>query len=185
MEFNHESTMLASRSDATPSTLWIWSLISRSPIAILIHHAAIRSIHWHPTTGDLLMIHCALDYPVVFVWKSTWDAPKILNLHLDTIGGRIEACWVYTEPHEHSRLLVSNSDNYCLASMNDSGELVPFPTLEEPVDQGPDDRFDESLIDFSAVKLSYSNTNGHLGQWNIADEVDDTFQHKHPVKLPV
>ena len=97
----------------------------------------------------------------------------------------MEACWLYTEAHEHSRLLVSNSTNYCLASMNNLGELLPFSTVEEPVDQEPDDRFDESLIDFSAVKLSYSDTNGHLGQWNIANEVEDTFQHKHPMKLPV
>ena len=121
---------------------------------------------------------------MVHVWKSTWDTPKILELHLDAIGGRMEACWLYTEAHEHSRLLVSNSNNYCSASMNDSGELLPAPMIEEPLDQGPDDRFDESLIDFSAVKLSYSDTNGHLGQWNISNEVEDTFEHKHPMKLP-
>lgn len=97
----------------------------------------------------------------------------------------MEACWLYTEAHEHSRLLVSNSNNYCSASMNDAGELLAIPMMEEPVDGGPDDRFDESLIDFSAVKLSYSDTNGHLGQWHIANEVEDTFQHKHPIKLPV
>ena len=184
MEFNRKGTLLATRSDSTPSTLWIWSLTSQSPIAILIHHAAIRSIHWHPRVDDLLLIHCALDHPIVHIWKSTWDTPKVLNLHLNTIGGRLKACWLLTETHELSRLMVGNAHNYCTASMNTDGGLLPTTvTLEATIDQGPDDRFDESLIDFSPVKLPQADLNGYPGRCSLSDEVDDTFQYKHPAKL--
>ena len=98
----------------------------------------------------------------------------------------MEACWLYTKACEHSRLLLGNASNYSTASMNADGEsLLPSGNEEEAVDQGPDDRFDQSLIDFSPVKLPYDDSNGYSDQWGLSDDVDDTFQYKHPAKLAV
>lgn len=176
MEFNRQGTLLATRSDTTPSTLWVWSLISQNLVAILIHHAAIRSIQWHPTIDDMLLIHCALDFPIVHIWKSNWNTPKVLSLHLDTVGGRIEACWLFTEASEHARLMIGNASNYSTASMRADGELLAPTNPVEAVDQGPDNRFDQSLIDFSPVKSPHEDSNGYSDQWGVSDDVDDTFQ---------
>ena len=118
MEFNIDGTLLAARSDSTPSTLWIWSVKSKAPVAVLVHHAAIRTIHWHPTITDLILIHCALDSPIAHLWSSTWETPKILDVTLDKNGGRMEASWLFTEAHEHCRLLIGNAQNYTVVSVN-------------------------------------------------------------------
>lgn len=182
--FNTDGALLASRSDSTPSTLWICSTTSQKPVAVLIHHAAIRSVHWHPTTADMLLIHCALDNPVVYLWKSSWDMPVIRELRLDTIGGRMEASWLFRETHELSALMIGNASNYTTARISADGELLAPSNVQQPDDQGPDDRFDGSLIDLSPIKLpqddasfeDYEHSNANTG------ELDDTFHFRHLAK---
>ena len=180
MEFNTDGTLLASRSDSTPSTLWIWSMTSQTPIAVLIHHAAIRSVHWHPTTADMLLIHCALDNPVVHLWKCAWEMPVICEMHLETVGGRMEASWLFSENHEQSALMIGNASNYTTARISAHGELLPPLNVQQPGDQGPDERFDGSLVDLSPIKLpqnktsfeNYEDTNANTG------DLDDTFRYR-------
>ena len=180
MCFNTDGTLLASRSDSTPSTLWIWSIASQAPIAVLIHHAAIRNVHWHPTIAGMLLIHCALDNPVVHLWKSTWEMPVIREIQLDTISGRIDANWLFSETHEQSVLMMGNASNYTTARISADGELLPPSNVQQPGDQGPDERFDGSLIDLSPIKLpqndanfeNYDDSNANTG------DLDDTFQYR-------
>ena len=184
MDFNIDGTLLASRSDSTPSTLWIWSMTSQTPIAVLIHHAAIRSIHWHPTTADLLLIHCALENPVVHLWKSTWEMPVIREIYLDTIGGRMDTSWLFSKAHEQFAVMIGNASNYTTARISADGELMPRSIMQQPVDQGPDARFDGSLLDLSPIKSprndasfeDYENSNVDTGN------LDDTFQYRHLAK---
>ena len=184
MDFNTDGTLLASRSDSTPSTLWIWSLTSQTPIVVLIHHAAIRSVHWHPTIADMLLIHCALDNAVVYLWKSTWEMPVIREMQLDTIGGRMDTSWLFSKAHEQSALMIGNASNYTTAQISADGELLPSSNMQQPDEQGPDERFDGSLIDLSPTKFpqndasfeDYEDSNANTG------DLDDTFHYRHLAK---
>ena len=184
MDFNTDGTLLATRSDSTPSTLWIWSMTSQTPIAVLIHHAAVRSAHWHPTTADLLLIHCALDNPVVHLWKSTWEMPVIREIYLDTIGGRMDTSWLFSKADEQFVVMIGNASNYTTARISADGALLPRSIVQQAVDEGPDDRFDGSLIDLSSIKsprndasfVDYETSNFNTGN------VDDTFQYRHLAK---
>lgn len=117
--------------------------------------------------------------------------PVIQNLHLDIIARRIEACWLNTKPGEQPAIMIGNASNYTTARVTMDGELCAPAAPQQPVDQGPDDRFDGSNIDFSPVKLphsdqsfeAYEGPNGHTGQWNDTNELEDTFYYRHPVKL--
>lgn len=193
MEFNTHGTLLATRSDSTPSTLWIWSMSSPIPIAVLIHHAAIRSVHWHPTVSDLLLVHCALKNPIIYLWKSTWETPNILNLHLDKIGGKMEACWLFSDTHEQSSFMIGNASNYTVAQLDLNGHLLPSQNLQQASERGVDDRFDGSLVELSPFKSPHSNptfgseedVHGQSSQWGMTDDLDDTFQHRRQTKVTV
>ena len=177
VRFSIDGTLLAARSDSTPSTLWLWSMQSRSPIAALIHHTVIRNIHWHPTIEDLVLVHCALDCPVIYLWKASWERPKILSPHLHKAGGRMEASWIFTPANDPPQFAIGNAQNYITASIDPAGELLIPQEPEELFGHGPDDRFDESLIDFSAIKIPHNDlTDGSNG-------LEDTFRFKHPPKL--
>ena len=94
LAFNLDGTSLASRSDSNPSTVWIWNLRSLTLMTVLIHHHPVKSLQWHPTQPDLLLIHCSTDDPVIHLIGSDWPAPHILKIPLDKPGGKTEATWL-------------------------------------------------------------------------------------------
>ena len=94
LAFNLDGTSLASRSDSNPSTVWIWNLHSLTLMTALIHHHLVKSLQWHPTQPDLLLIHCSTEDPVIHLIGSDWLAPHILKIPLDKPGGKTEAAWI-------------------------------------------------------------------------------------------
>ena len=192
IKFNADGTLLATRSDSMPSTVWIWSRDSRSAVACMIHHSPIRSVNWHPTSNDMLLLHCAIDEPIVHLWNASWSSPQILDIRLEKTCGRIEACWIFTAVHESSRLMIGNANNYTTVSLNADGEVLPATTTEETINLGADDRFDEgNSMDLSPIKLSHDCATINLsaespessGRWGGSGDLDDTFQFKRLSKL--
>ena len=192
LEFNANGTMFAARSDSTPSTVWIWSTKSPSAVACLIHHSPIRSIHWHHSVSDLVLLHCAIDDPVIHLWKPSWDVPRALSLELASSGGRKEATWLCTDKRNYLRLMLGDAQTYTLAELGEDGELLQPCKLSMPIESSPDSRFDEgNSLDLSPVKLACEGAKinvptespGDPGQWSgMSEELDDTFHYRHPAK---
>ena len=96
----------------------------------------------------------------------------------------MEASWLFRETHELSALMIGNASNYTTARISADGELLAPSNVQQPDDQGPDDRFDGSLIDLSPIKLpqddasfeDYEHSNANTG------ELDDTFHFRHLAK---
>ena len=140
----------------------------------------------------MLLLKCGVDKPVVHIWNTSWRSPRILELRLDKIGGRIDACWVFSREREHPKLMVGNPHNYTVISLTVDGEILPAVTAEEIANSGPDDRFDEgNSMDLSPIKLAQAGTTMNfpvecsrdLGQCGGTDDLDDTFQYRRPSKL--
>lgn len=103
--FNPDGTLIATRNDNMPSTVWIWSLKLLRPYAVLVQLNPIRTISWHPTVPDLLMIQCASDSTdptsskqpgVVYLWSATWRQPRAVVVPMDRTTGSSWAKWVLT-----------------------------------------------------------------------------------------
>lgn len=190
--------MLATRSDTWPTTIWIWSLATGFIVATLIHHSPVRHIEWHPTTDDLLMIHCGIPEPVVHIWRRTWDRPKVISLRLERTMGRLEAGWLEaaSPSSDIANIMLSSSQQYVTAQISIvDGTHIPVALPVEgpevaalPMGTGPDDMFDEGhSLDFSPIKI----LNGTVelgGEYNgegfgmTVDSVDDTFHYRRNVK---
>ena len=193
IRFSKDGTLLATRSDTVPSTVWIWSLSSMIAFAVLLHHAPVKSIEWHPTISDLLLVHCAMDEPVLHIWKESWDSPKVITALKRTPGGRVDASWIYTSDGKPPMILLVSGSEHTMVQLSHEGEVAEMPEIHnEPVDAlGPDDRFDEGhSMDFSAVKLPDSYTARYATKdapetWIASDEVEDTFKFKHNMPATV
>jgi WD40 repeat protein len=70
LAFNIEGTMCATRDDSTPTTVWIWDLRSLKPKIILIQHAPVKSLIWHPSNPALLLIQSVHDAPTVYLYTT-------------------------------------------------------------------------------------------------------------------
>lgn len=101
---NPDGTLVATKSDNMPSSLWIWSLKLLRPYAVLVHLNPIKSFTWHPSIPDLLMIQCAPDSGddvpdpsgVVYLWSSSWKQPRAIRVPMEKVIGSTWAKWVVT-----------------------------------------------------------------------------------------
>jgi WD40 repeat protein len=70
LAFNSDGTLCATRDDSTPSTVWIWDLGSLKPRTIVIQHAPIKSLQWHPYDPNRLLIHTMHDFPALYLYTA-------------------------------------------------------------------------------------------------------------------
>ncbi|MCJ1306326.1 hypothetical protein MMC08_009146, partial [Hypocenomyce scalaris] len=106
--FNSDGTYLVTRCDSTPTTVWIWSMETFAPAAILIHHSATKNIQWHPTISGLLLIQCTTEESVLHIWHTDWETPRIITMPLEKPGGKLQATWLQTTVEDKPRLMLGN-----------------------------------------------------------------------------
>ena len=174
MSFNANGSLLASRSDSTPTTVWMWSLETGNLAAVLIHHAPVKHLEWHSSYPDILLIHCSIPDPIVYVFNASWQSPTVIPFQLDpkSIPSRFEASWLQTGSDSASnataKIMLAFASNYASAtiSVNDGSLLAPdsMPMVENTeleaatlsIGTGPEDMFDEgNSLDLSPIKLSH------------------------------
>ena len=100
--FNHpDGHLVATKNDSMPTTVWIWSLKLLRPYAVLVHLTTVKSIQWHPTIPELLLILCANDDDrtgngVLYLWSSRWKQPRIAVTPTEKVSGQFWAKWLFT-----------------------------------------------------------------------------------------
>ena len=196
--FNSDGTLVATKNDFLPTTVWIWSLSTGTAIDVLIHHSPIKQITWHPSQSDLLLIHCAIPEPAVHLWKTTWHAPKILMLLLPRTGGRLETSWLESSRDDTFDLMISSAHQYTTAHISSDGEMIPEAVPPDAaatlIEAGAEDMFDEgNSLDLSPIKISHSTVevsaygdgDEHSGSgFGFTEEMlDDTFHYRRQLKV--
>lgn len=186
---------MATKSDAAPTTVWIWSLQTGSAVAVLIHHSPVKLIAWHPIVADLLLIHCAIPEPAVHLWRLEWPSPLIVDVPLHRANGRLEAYWLQSASDDTPNLMLSSAHQYSTVQISSEGEVIPpRPQAEEQmrtVDAGAADLFDEgNSLDLSPIKLSHDTVEISVGyslgnedsSSGFGDELADTFHYRRHIK---
>lgn len=120
MAFNKDGSLLVTKYDLIPTTLWIWSLRTLAPVAILVHVRKVKSAEWHPDKQNLLLITCATanakddesyenynlaDVGVendcsIRIWNADWLAPVAIavpKLTGKTFSNVAEVSWIRSD----------------------------------------------------------------------------------------
>ena len=187
--FNASGTLLASRSQSIPTSVWIWSMDTLSLVAVLIHHGSIKRLQWHPEKEGLLMIHCSTQDPVIHIWNSDSNSvPTIRKMPLEKSGGKLEARWLCDAPKDKPRLMLANAQNYAVQYAFEKDETSDMPSMAQIVGIEREDMFDEgNSMDLSPIKLDHdfawnlidrSHENSNEEQWHMSDDMDDTFDYR-------
>ena len=197
--FNNNGSLLATKSDSIPTTVWIWSMSTGAPVAVLIHHSPVKHLAWHPTEPELLLIRSAIPEPSIHVWKSDWETPKIFSLPLARASGRLEAQWLRSSSEAHFDILLSSTQSYTTARITIDGEVIPEERKAQTELQtegvGAEVMFDEGhSFDLSPIKIAHDETlevPEGIDEGNISsgsglgmdnDMVDDTFHYRRHVR---
>ncbi|KAM4054784.1 WD40 domain protein [Hirsutella rhossiliensis] len=163
--FDASSTLLATRLDDSPSTLWIWDLAAAELRAVLIFHSHV-TFKWHPTSREVLLVNSQDEARrgASFVWDPLSNGPTSVSpedyLPIVKAGVRPQVAWI-NRPFEFPRLLLADAEHYVLLSL--SG------TEEGPNPWHSDDWDGASAIQDRSAMLDMDDTSA----------LDDTFSFKN------
>ncbi|KAI0976170.1 hypothetical protein F4678DRAFT_216011 [Xylaria arbuscula] len=185
-KFDPSSSLLASRLEDAPSTIWIWDVPTSELRAVIMYHANITKVEWHPSKPELLLMRCeGEEYSgLVFVWDplSSGPCPIDFSRHLPSskVTGRSDATWLEAST-ESAAVFFTDHANYILASLADADsaieEALPWATqaaVNSHVNMDASRDFDVSNHD--------SEDNNSTDMDEAITELDDTFHFK---KSPV
>lgn len=153
--FDASSTLLATKLDNTPCTLWIWDISAGELRAVLIFHSPV-SFSWHPTSRELLLISCQDEtrLGIFYTWDPLSEGPcpisadDYLIKKSSMVPMRSQASWINLAG-EAPLLFLSNAKNGRLISFMDedqetnlwkSGHDTEDTYLEVSTLQGDDGR---------------------------------------------
>ncbi|KAL2752681.1 hypothetical protein ACRALDRAFT_1072549 [Sodiomyces alcalophilus JCM 7366] len=177
--FDSSSSLLATRLEEAPSTVWIWDLVSSELRAVLIFHANISSFSWHPDIRELLMMSCESDNysNLIFLWEPLWDGPRVLDFgsHIpdSKTGGKTQSSWV-SWPGQPAVVFFGNTRHCIMATCAGSKDT---PTSWQDI------QIRDRSLDYGNVETTPSHTHGTGVDILIPLEsdlscVDDTFSTK-------
>ncbi|CZT09810.1 related to WD-repeat protein 8 [Rhynchosporium agropyri] len=174
LSFDNSATLLATRIENLPTTIWIWDIGTRILRAVMIMHAPIAKATWHPTLNEVLMIRCEGEESkgLVYLWEPSWDRPRILDFRAEIPGGKLlgkTVCrWLTTESNNPA-VFFSDSQDCILASIPCSDdEDVPWQEAEFQTSQQAYNRREESPLDLMPAAVE-----GKKGRVSVEDLMDD------------
>ena len=144
-------------------------------------------------------MQCAIAEPVIHLWKADWDAPQVVRLPLDRVGGRLEANWLQSCNTDSYGLMISSAHQHVTAQISKNADLISavgeFDQGFKPVGTGAEAMFDEgNSLDLSPIKIAHDETMEGYGGYDDDNEhsassygrgnemVNDTFHYRRHVK---
>ncbi|KAK6497411.1 hypothetical protein TWF481_011820 [Arthrobotrys musiformis] len=102
ISFCADGTLVATKDERMPNSVWIWSLESLAPLAILVQLSQVKAIQWHPSRGGLLAVVCGADpnsvnttnMPAVYLWSRDWDYPRTILVPRELLASNLWLRWV-------------------------------------------------------------------------------------------
>jgi hypothetical protein len=182
MSFDHSGTILATRIEDLPTTLWLWDIHTKHLRTVMIFHSPIAKITWHPQIDELLMIRCEESRGIVHLWDPSFENPQIINFGEQMPGGKVIgktiARWLNSDCASPA-MVFSDSQDCLLASLAGDDEAVPWQDAEA---KGVD-IYGESpvLASEKAARLTIEalmEDDSFTRMSEGSEEVDDTFQFR-------
>lgn len=174
MAFNEDGTLCATREDSMPTTVWVWDLTSLKPRTILIQHAPVKSLQWHPTNPSYLLIQTTHDAPTVYLCSppahsnstssSAFAAspPTILDFAADiakptgSAAAKWTVRWLDTAEDKKPALVLGHQQGYILVWPEGKDQILRFEGQEG-------DESDDSLYDILTGRTPLPPLHGHSG----------------------
>lgn len=81
LAFDASSTLLVTRLEEAPSTVWVWNIDTGLLCAVLMLHASVSNAAWHPDSPQTLLVTCEGDKHrgLGILWNPDYDAPQVAD----------------------------------------------------------------------------------------------------------
>lgn len=195
LTFDSSGTLLATRTESMPTTLWIWDVGTKIIRTVLILHAPISKATWHPTINELLLIRCEGEENrgLIHLWDPSWQTPKIIDFASQIPGGELlgktVGRWLSAEGKSPA-IFFTDTQDCMLASISESGDgELPWEYSEGGLlIYGQREESPLNLVPADGRRLNGRATFDPLKDGDIAagmsgsDELEDTFRFRKYVE---
>jgi WD40 repeat protein len=178
---------LATRDCRMLNTVWIWNLPTLSAHAILVQHSNVRSLVWHPTRAESLMIDCAEGIVHLFDVSSS-EPPRA---HHTNCTPAAKLSWMYTSPISNLIVMVSSRSKFELLypegrNENDEATRSATPPAQSTYEEGAsEDSLFEVLSGRKPLPPKTEPSYTERVDLDVESEdteqgaLEDTFREKH------
>ncbi|RYP36808.1 hypothetical protein DL767_003198 [Monosporascus sp. MG133] len=182
--FDASSTLLATRLEDAPSTIWIWDIPTSELRAVLMYHAKVNQVEWHPASPELLLMRCeGEDYGgVAFAWDPLSEGPRYVDFAHQLPGGNVSGnkdrvTWLKSNA-DSAAIFFSDKTACILGSLAESyGETLPWPDEPEPLNHDRP-RSADLPLDRVVSPHAYSDISDLSDMDEGDSELNDTFDFK-------
>ncbi|KAK7525932.1 uncharacterized protein IWZ02DRAFT_488891 [Phyllosticta citriasiana] len=182
--FNGDGTLVATRDDSMPTCVWIWDLARLAARTVLIQHAPVKSLSWHPNIPNLLLVQCAHDEPVVYLWEAAENRPRIVKTAFKKSNGKMEAGWLAGNVQRKPALLFGDLHGFITLWPDGKDTILKFDRSESrPGTPGSANGSDDSLYNILTGRtpmpaLEDSTNYEDMEESGDSVELEDTFHGK-------
>lgn len=180
LSYNCDGSLIATKDDSTPFTIWIWDVEILTPRAVLIFHAPVKMLSWHPKRPGLLLVHCSQDTPIIYVWDSVGNEPAIFPISVSKGLGRVDFTWLESPPDCKPAILLGSQSAYALVWPFGREQILRFEHPDSP----EKDESEDSLYDILTGRTPIPPLDGRSAspdEPTLDDDsgaLEDTFRGK-------
>ncbi|KAI1768860.1 hypothetical protein GGR53DRAFT_530483 [Hypoxylon sp. FL1150] len=182
-KFDISSSLLATRLDDAPGTIWIWDIPSSDLRAVLMFHADVTKLEWHPVQPELLLIRCegGAYGGLVFIWDPLSHGPLSIDMEHKipgAVGNKTHATWLWLKTTtESAAIFFTNTTTCMITSLADSDE-EPLPWQDGSATTYPINHKGDAAMQSSGLALPTEDAENSivLDSDDDTGELDDTFQ---------
>jgi hypothetical protein len=172
LAFNADGTMVATKDDSAPTTVWLWDLAKLAASTVLIQHSPIKKISWHPTLPYILLIQCSHDEPTIYLYDTVSAVPYPLVLPIKKSAGKFEAKWLPTTMEQKPGLQIGDAQSF-LITWPDGRDPMPE---EERDDDDLMNRTEDSLFDILSGRKPSAFKSVDTTEALVSDVMDETTE---------
>ncbi|EKG12437.1 hypothetical protein MPH_10554 [Macrophomina phaseolina MS6] len=189
--YSSDGNLLATRDDSMPTCVWLWDLMKLAARTVLIQHAPVKSLQWHPSIPTLLLIQCAQDDAVIYLWDAEKQGARILKAPLDKSAGKLEARWLQANADRRPSLVFGDSHGFLTMWPDGKEAILKLDhASSQPGTPGSADESEDSLYDILTGRtpvpgLADSASYDDYENSGESTVLDDTFHGKRHLMDPL
>ncbi|KAI2612878.1 uncharacterized protein GGS25DRAFT_518569 [Hypoxylon fragiforme] len=182
-KFDSSSSLLATRLEEAPGTIWIWDIPTSDLRAVLMFHANVTKLEWHPVQPELLLLRCEADSSyggLVFVWDPLSCGPRPIDIthrFSGTVSGKTYATWLTTT--ESAAIFFTDNSTCMIISLADTdGDVLPWQDSSVPIESISHNSDLGTRLSRPASFSDSDENSIEIDSDDYASGPDDTFQFR-------
>ncbi|KAK0658159.1 putative WD repeat-containing protein C32H8.09 [Lasiodiplodia hormozganensis] len=188
LAFNTSGDLLATRDDSMPTCVWLWDLTGLTARTVLIQHAPVKSLDWHPSIPTLLLIQCAQDDAVIHLWDLEKEGARVVHMPFQRSAGKLEGRWLRDGADKQPSLIFGDLHGFVTVwPEGKDAVLKSNHSNSRPGTPGSTDESEDSLYNILTGRTPIPALEESTSYENSADStvLEDTFHGKRHLMEPL